>query len=521
MTIRLLLFVFSGVFVFAQMAGAADPIATHARIDVVAESEFATLSNGKWSFENGSFVKRMTWLTDKRHRATYFGEFNIVDFAAAPTVFSFVADRDTQVKVELLGIWRDDGRGGAKRLMVDWEGFSASGAQIIGKPFQPKTTWARDPIQLTLQVQKGVPVYLQLAAKAHREQRKTAKQNTRAHQLATRLKRGINLSNWLEVPPNEDWGDNACDGKDFAAISRSGFDHVRLPVGWQHRTGPRPDYRINEAVYRKVDRVIKLANDFDLALIIDIHHFDRFTEDPKTHRAKFVSLWKQISQRYAGLGDDVFFEILNEPSEAATAEVMNDVYAETIRVIRQTNPNRGILVGPADFNSVYQLANLELPADDEALIVSFHNYDPFPFTHQGANWTIPGVRGLRNIPFPGPSVNRLPMIANAHDYSKRWIEDFNSVRDPKFNVGGTMSIVRMLEMAKGWSDTHGRPVHLGEFGAFLNADDASRASYYRAVRTAAEERGIGWAAWSWRADFAYFDEKRRTPRPGMRAALFE
>ena len=113
------------------------------------------------------------------------------------------------------------------------------------------------------------------------------------------------------------------------------------------------------------------------------------------------------------------------------------------------------------------------------------------------------------------------MIANAHDYSKRWIEDFNSVRDPKFNVGGTMSIVRMLEMAKGWSDTHGRPVHLGEFGAFLNADDASRASYYRAVRTAAEERGIGWAAWSWRADFAYFDEKRRTPRPGMRAALFE
>jgi hypothetical protein len=47
--------------------------------------------------------------------------------------------------------------------------------------------------------------------------------------------------------------------------------------------------------------------------------------------------------------------------------------------------------------------------------------------------------------------------------------------------------------AKEWSDYFGRPVHVGEFGAYTKADPVSRANYYQAVRKQLESAGIGWA----------------------------
>lgn len=47
-----------------------------------------------------------------------------------------------------------------------------------------------------------------------------------------------------------------------------------------------------------------------------------------------------------------------------------------------------VIVGPTEWNAVGKLAEPELP-DDPNLIVTVHYYDPFAFTHQGAEWTEP------------------------------------------------------------------------------------------------------------------------------------
>ena len=80
------------------------------------------------------------------------------------------------------------------------------------------------------------------------------------------------------------------------------------------------------------------------------------------------------------------FELLNEPKDAATTEVINPIFAETIRQIRRIDPKRTIFVGPGRWNSIGELPKLRLPDDDQNLIVTVHNYDPFYFTHQGADW---------------------------------------------------------------------------------------------------------------------------------------
>jgi len=63
-------------------------------------------------------------------------------------------------------------------------------------------------------------------------------------------------------------------------------------------------------------------------------------------------------------------------------------------------------------------------------------------------------------------------------------------------------------------------VHLGEFGAYIKADEHSRANFYSAFRQAAEKEQLGWCIWDWSAGFRYWDKKSNAPMPGMREALF-
>ena len=80
-------------------------------------------------------------------------------------------------------------------------------------------------------------------------------------------------------------------------------------------------------------------------------------------------------------------------------------------------------------------------------------------------------------------------------------------------------IRRMLDTAHQWSRHFGRPIHLGEFGAHQAGDLESRARYLRDVRTLAEERGIPWTLWEWKAGFGYWDAS--TQQPIFRKSLMD
>jgi hypothetical protein len=65
-----------------------------------------------------------------------------------------------------------------------------------------------------------------------------------------------------------------------------------------------------------------------------------------------------------------------------------------------------------------------------------------------------------------------------------------------------------------------RPVHLGEFGAIVKTDAASRANFYAAMRQAAEKEKLGWCSWDWTGTFRYWDKQTNAALPGMHEALF-
>jgi len=256
-----------------------------------------------------------------------------------------------------------------------------------------------------------------------------------------------------------------------------------------------------------------------LGVIINIHHFDDFTSHPKEQTARFEAIWSQIAAHYERAPDGLAFELLNEPKDAATTDVINPIFAVTIGQIRRLDPNRTIFLGPGKWNSAGELPMLRLRDDDQNLIVTVHNYDPFYFTHQGADWAGPDTK-LTGIVFPGPPATALVPDPNRklNPWVLTWLKAYNT-EPTASNPSSPRAFQAAIDQAKEWSDYYGRPVHFGEFGCLTTADPASRAHYYRAFRESAEKAKLGWAIWDWKAGFRYWNEKTGRPEPGMHEAL--
>jgi len=342
---------------------------------------------------------------------------------------------------------------------------------------------------------------------------------TPAYRAAREFLHGVNLGDYLEAPPRYFGRGVTVSAEDIAQIKREGFDHVRVPVGWQHYAGPAPDFTLSPVIFDRVDFIVTNCLNDGLAVMINIHHFDELDNDPAGGTGEFLALWNQIAAHYEKFPRKFAFELDNEPHENATTALMNPIYARTIAQIRETNPKRTIFVEPGDWGSIGELKNLVLPPDDN-VIVSVHCYEPFHFTHQGAGWTTADVKQT-GIIFPGPPAQPLvpdPKL-DLKPWVLEWIQNYNTLPTAQ-NPSSPLAFTGKLKYVRAWSDFYGRPVHIGEFGAYVKADEQSRANFYSAFRRVAEQEKLGWCIWDWSANFRYWDKKNSRPMPEMREALF-
>jgi hypothetical protein len=199
----------------------------------------------------------------------------------------------------------------------------------------------------------------------------------------------------MEHSANEgDWS-RPLEAAGFEALRDAGFTAVRLPVRFSAHQDLNPPYTIDEDFLVRVDWAISQALSNGLAIIIDNHHWGIEGEDdidllfdyPESQKARLEAIWEQVATRYADQPAGVVFEILNEPHGALDA-VWNEYQTDVLNIIRETNPDRMVVVSPITWSNPWALATLDLPVDDH-LIATFHNYTPFEFTHQGATWIYP------------------------------------------------------------------------------------------------------------------------------------
>lgn len=306
-----------------------------------------------------------------------------------------------------------------------------------------------------------------------------------ATEQAAQLGRGINFGNMLEAPVEGAWGIILQESY-FDAVQEAGFQTIRLPVRWSAHASDTAPYTINEDLLRRVDWAIAMATQRDLNIVVNMHHYQELMTDGEGQRARFAAMWKQIAERYKDQPSNVLFELLNEPN-AMSAKYWNQIALETLAVVRESNPTRNIVLGGADFNSVNGLLELKLPKEDPHLIATFHYYLPFEFTHQGADW----VNGS------GAWLGKT--WGTSHDKTQL---DYDLYR------------------ANQWSKDNARPVWLGEFGVYKEADMDSRIKWTTYVAREAEKRSINWAYWEFGADFGAYDRlKNEWNEPLLRSLI--
>ncbi len=318
--------------------------------------------------------------------------------------------------------------------------------------------------------------------------------SARARELAKALDRGINFGNMLDAPTEGAWGLRVEDAF-IALVGDGGFTRsVRLPVRWSNHASADATATVDPVFFERVDGVVDRLLARNVTVVLNMHHYrqlDGDRLDPKEREVaanvvepRFLAMWNQIARRYASRNDRLIFELYNEP-HGRLENRWNDLLASALRIVRESNPRRAVMIGPTSWNSAYHLPKLALPIDPN-LILTVHHYEPFSFTHQGAEWVTPSR----------------PVGVDCCD------------------AAALAKINEPLDLAVRESQRLGYPVVVGEFGAYSKAPAVARLRYTRLVRDAMQSRGLPWIYWELAAGFGIYDPVADKFRTDLQQALY-
>jgi len=311
---------------------------------------------------------------------------------------------------------------------------------------------------------------------------------------------------------------------ELQALRRTGFDFVRLAVD----PGPFLQFQgeRRDALDRMLVERVNLILAAELGVVVDFHPSDMhpdYTAATLTTGAtgSLFGDYLRLIERTAGLLDglhsaNVALELMNEPPVAPQAwqPMLDAAYAAA----RRGSARLPLVVEGGDEGSAAALMATRTAAlvKDPAVRFSFHYYDPYQFTHQGASWN--AARYLADVPYPakarplddsltataaliGKSELSAPRQAQAYRDAQARLEQY---RNSGFDGA---AVAKEFGRVADWARSHGIApdrVMLGEFGARQTALQLSgvraieRAQWFRDVRQAAEAQNFGWAAWVYR-----------------------
>lgn len=322
--------------------------------------------------------------------------------------------------------------------------------------------------------------------------------------------RGVNLGGWFsQCDYTKERYENFIREEDIAALASWGIDHVRVPM--DYNLVETEDGAYLEEGFSYLQRAVDWCGRHGLNMILDLHKaagysFDEnegetgFFADEKLQE-RFYRLWEQLAERFGGYGDRIAFELLNEVTDASFCQAWNRIADTCIKRIRKIAPNTKILVGGYWNNSVSAVKDIRL-SDYENIVLNFHCYEPFIFTHQSAYWVKGFPEGF-SVKFPESCE-----VYKSHmeKYFPNMVEPFCHMTEGKETVDGDY-FERMFAEAIQVAEERKALLYCGEYGVIDNADPESTLRWYQTIHPVLERHGIGRAAWSYRQmDFGLVED---------------
>ncbi|TIN06370.1 cellulase family glycosylhydrolase [Mesorhizobium sp.] len=366
------------------------------------------------------------------------------------------------------------------------------------------------------------------------------------------MKRGLNLDQWTTWPGEDKWGDRRAilpypewrkflNDDDLKALKSAGFDFLRMPVD------PSPflsgeTLALRDELYASVLASVRMINRAGLKVIVDLHlipsgssrkiGMGEVMDDPQMFDA-YVEMVRKMARTLADEDPrQVAFEPMNEPvidCDTDGTGLWPERQQKLFAAARSSATRLTLILTGACYSNAASLAKIDPKAiPDDNIIWTFHSYEPFLLTHQGATWAgdfIPYVTGL---PYPLSAVPRAQLDAALDTIRARikteaawarqsgllaYLEEQVASLDTDEELRETMDAP--FTRVEAWAKANGiRPenITLGEFGMIrqeygnpYEMPAEYRAAYVRDIIARAEAHGFAWSVWSYGGAFGIVD----------------
>jgi hypothetical protein len=376
-----------------------------------------------------------------------------------------------------------------------------------------------------------------------------------------RFRRGINAWPWLsltkEFPaPRTDYAwppfqeqRPVPTRRDLQRLRAAGFDFVRVPVDpgpFLSFTGTQRT-KLLASLFEAVDEAVSV----DLSVIVDIHpnestHYWVSQRMIGSREAPAFSAYLSLVDAIAnGLkrfdAARVALEPVNEPPQDCDSSAWNAVQLALLNQARSAAPQLILVATGACGSMIRGLEHINAAPllALKPILFTFHFYEPYLFSHQGAPWMRePIYRWLNNVPWPASagsleqtltSVNRRMAQDDPAQDRPTVFREIKRVLVEYFAAKPDRSFLeRYLGQVQNWATLNHIPpeqILMGEFGAlrsdnrYTAATAADRARYIRDVREAAEAHNFSWAFWNLFDGMGLMDDTTKALDPAIIHAL--
>lgn len=305
-----------------------------------------------------------------------------------------------------------------------------------------------------------------------------------ASELVSEMKTGFSLGNTMDSTIGKNngepyeyetgWGNQATTREAIQGIADSGFNVLRVPVSWGEHLSSDGSYTIDKAWLDRVNEIVDYGLDAGMFVILNTHHEEWLFPDEAHFEAnseELAKLWSQIAERFSGYNEKLIFEGLNEPRKRDTiyewnggdeegqqvVNKLNAVFVETVRNSGGNNGKRCLMIPTYAASAMEKtFAAMEVPENDDRIIVSVHAYIPYNFALASDNFT-----------------------------------DYWSSSDPSC----TAEIDNLMTTLKAYFLDKGTPVIIGEMGCVNRNNTEARKAWARYYVGKAHEYGIPCLWW--------------------------
>jgi hypothetical protein len=366
------------------------------------------------------------------------------------------------------------------------------------------------------------------------------------------VKRGLNLDMWETWPPEKDWGSEAVllpfpewrkslTMEGLKALKADGFDFLRMPVD------PSPFLANNTAVFRQklFDSVLasaRMINRAGLKVIVDMHlvlsgddrqiGMAQVMDDPAAFD-RYVELVRKMAKTLSKEDPKLLaFEPMNEPVVDCEggARLWPERQKRLFAAARASATRLTLILTGACYSAADRLAEVD-PSNyaDNNIIWTFHAYDPFLLTQQGATWAGDFIRYVTGLPYPPYKTPRATLEALLDKVRARisaeaplarraamiaYLDQEFALIDTKEKLDTAMDAP--FNAVADWAEKHGIPrdnILLGEFGMIRQeynnpyiVPGSDRAAYVKDMIGKAEKHGFSWAIWDYGGAFGIVEE---------------